>query len=477
VLKLFIRAMGFVAALTLSGTVNAVAMGGISVATGLGEPLKAEIELRGIGKTDIHGLSAKLASPEAFKGAGIDYPSYLPGLKFQVKQRANRSFYLQVNSVKPVTESFISLLVALRWPSGKLLREYTFLLDPPDFIPEQPKVAKVKPLAPTTVKKTESKPAEIKVKPKSRHAHAKLDEHLTFPQHTLVAKKTEASLYPESGVVSVKRGDTLSGIVSEVKPPDVSLERMLVASYRANEDAFVAKNMNRLKVGKILHLPEREQLNAVGQGEARKEIRIQTADWHAYRQKLAAASGSVMERMPKQESSGKISTTVADKAPAAKKSAKEVVRLSKGQAPGDNAYGGKKEALQDKVHAMEEESISRNKELENSNVRIAMLEKNIKEMQRLIELKGKFAPPEVVVEPLPEVAIPVKTAAVANVDGSPGNKPVPKTAPVPPPPSLWDEILGEPLYLAGGVVFLLCLLGIGFMASRRRSLADIDMED
>lgn len=298
------------------------------------------------------------------------------------------------------------------------------------------------------------------------------------------AAKPAAVSNVASGPIKVKHGDTLSKIASETKPPEVSLERMLVAMYRTNEDAFDGNNMNRLKTGKILRIPEEGDLSKVGQVEAAKEIRAQVADWHAYRLRLAAASSSTEEQAPRQEASGKISTTVADKAPPAKESAKEVVRLSKGEAPGDKtAAGGNAKALQDKLHTMQEEAIARDKMLKDSNERIAVLEKNIKEMQRLLELKGQPVPPAkpaeikpVEVKPLPAsesakpapVAAPAMAPASAVAPTKPVKKPARKPVPVVTPPSMLDEILAEPLYLAAGAAALLALGGAGFMLARRR---------
>ncbi len=490
-LKSIIKALGLIAGLALSGVACAMGMGGINVTTALGEPLRAEIELVAVGKAEKSSLSAHLASPDIFKGAGMDYPSGLPTLKFQIETRTNGESYLRVTSLQPVNEPFVSLLVELSWSSGKLLREYTFLLDPPNYKPEQPKAVEVEPVTPSV--------AAAPVR-----ATAPVDEKVFAEAATSDRKHAESSNVA-SGVIKVKRGDTLSGIARQAKPSGVSLERMLVALYRSNADAFDGKNMNRLKTGKILHMPGSQDLDKLAQVDAVKEIRVQVADWHTYRQKLAAASGVVAEHAPKQEASGKISTTVADKVPAAKESAKEVVRLSKGEAPGDKAVtAGDAKALQDKIHAMEEEAIARSKALKESNERVAMLEKSIKEMQHLIELKGQPAalakpvpgkvegPAEIKPAPKPEPAkvevkppVPVPTvapvaapqppaasavaatSAVASASAvkpaKPAAKPVAAPKVAPPPPSILDE----PLYLAGGAAALLALGGLGFVLIRR----------
>jgi pilus assembly protein FimV len=487
VLKLFVKALGVIAALVLSGAAGAVGMGGINVTTALGEPLKAEIELVAVGKADNNKMSARLASPDAFKGAGLDYPATLPKLKFEIEARANGEPYLKVTSTQPVNEPFVSLLVELTWSSGRLLREYTFLLDPPGFKPEQPKAAEVQPLAPSVASPEESKASAVQEE--SVPAPVPTNEKALVAPEVAPAKKPAETTKAASGDIKVKHGDTLSKIAGETKSPDVSLERMLVAMYRANEDAFDGKNMNRLKTGKILRVPENDDLNKVAQVEAVKEVHVQAADWHAYRLKLAAASGSAAEQAPKQEATGKITTMVADKTPAAKESAKEVVRLSKGEAPGDKAAaGGNAKALQDKLHAMEEEATAKTKALKDSNERIAMLEKNINEMKHLLELKGqpvapakpvvsKAAEPEVKPEIKPEAKPGVASTAVTMTPLAPATlpasavKPAKPAAPkvVAPPPSLLDDILEEPLYLAGGAAALLGLGGLGFMLARRRS--------
>ena len=501
-LKSLVKALGLVAGLALSGTVTAVGMGGINVTTALGEPLKAEVELVAVGKTERSSLSAHLAAPDVFKGAGMEYPFGLPPFTFQIKTRANGEPYIIVTSEQPLNEPFVSLLVELTWSSGRLLREYTFLLDPPGFKAEQPKAAEVKPVLSTAegqldagaAAAPESKAEAMKSESKSVRATAPVEGK------TAAAKKHAEGGNVASGEIRVKRGDTLSKIALQAKSADISLERMLLALYRANADVFDGKNMNRLKSGKILRMPQEADLK-VAQAEAVKEIHVQTAEWHAYRQKLAAASSAVAEQAPKQETSGKISAKVADIAPLAKETSKEVVRLSKGEAPGDKAAtGGKAVTAQDKQHAVEEEAIAKNKALKESKERVAMLEKNVQAMQRLVELKSQLAAQskpvlskvegpvpskvelaKVEVKPQSAVAavavsqpsaapVVAATSAVAPASGvtsaKPAAKPIAKSnKAAPPPPSMLDEVLSEPLYLAGGAAVL---LGLGGLALARR---------
>ena len=118
------------------------------MASALGQPLKADIELVSVNKTQKTSLVARLASPDIYKGAGLEYP-YGNKFTFQIDSRANGEPYLRVSSAQPVNDPFVSLLVELTWSSGKLLREYTFLLDPPDYVAERPVPMEVQAVAPT----------------------------------------------------------------------------------------------------------------------------------------------------------------------------------------------------------------------------------------------------------------------------------------------------------------------------------------
>jgi pilus assembly protein FimV len=473
--KSLLKLLGFVVALALSASASALGLGGINVVSALGQPLKADIELVSVGKAERASLIARLASTDAYKGAGLEYP-YGNKFKFQMEHRADGNSYLVVTSAQPVNDPFVSLLVELTWSSGRLLREYTFLLDPPDYFAEQPAPAEVVVVAPAVP----AAPVEIvepaaeqesqdqqewledaKQQAETMRAEAPGDEKALASQPSAApapAPKPVAKAEP-AGEVVVKSGDTLNKIAIMNKPVDVSLERMLVALYRANAEQFDGKNMNRIRAGKILRMPEQSELMDVAQAEAVREIRAQVADWNAYRQKLAsAAPESSQSQDAQQVASGKISSTVADKAPVAKESAREVLKLSKGEAPGDQtaAGGGKAMTAQDRKNAEQEEAIANAKAMEEEQTRLAMLEQNLKDMQRLAELKSQAA----------ALTAASEVAAASEVKPAPVVKPQPKA--VEPEPTLVDEILGEPLYLAGGAAVLIALGGLGYLAQRRR---------
>ena len=392
---LMMQVLGLTAGLTLSAWGNAVGMGGINVVSALGQPLKAEIELVAVSKADKPSLVARLASPDAYKGAGLDYP-YGAKYTFQIESRDNGEPYLKLSSSREINDPFVSLLVELSWASGKLMREYTFLLDPPGYVAIQPKST----VAPEIVAATVQESATIAPVPlNTETVKAEAEKPQSAPVEQSVAVepvakpvKTQARVKPAAAdSVTVKRGDSLSKIAAQIKPDDVSLERMLVALYRANANQFDGRNMNRINVGKILRMPEQGTLDGVAQAEAVQEIHAQSADWNAYRQKLAvAATSSRQGESSSQVATGKITAPAADNAPVAAETAKEVLRLSKGEKPGDSA-GAAARSAQDKKNAAAEDAIAKSKAIKEEKARAAMLEANIKDMQRLAKIKSEAA--------------------------------------------------------------------------------------
>lgn len=501
-LKTILKTSGLIACLLATGAANATGLGGIAVTSNLGQPLRAEIELVSVDKADRSSIAAKLAAAEAFKSAGIEYPYALPKLKFDIVARDTDQPRIRITSTQPINEPFVTLLVEVVWSSGKLLREYTFLLDPVGYdVPAQP-AAVISPVAPVVPAVVEAVPPEQTVEPsvpvvpdeakavaESAPAVSTADTGETIAEQRQAEIPVQASVekvepspaesvaVQEDGLskeesiplaetpsasIAVVRGDTLSRIALKTKPADVSLERMLVALYRANTSAFMGKNMNRLQAGKVIRLPDAAEIEAIDQKEAVQEYRAQVTDWNTYRQQLAAARGEAGEQAAQQSASGKVTASVAETAPVAKETAKEVLKLSKGEVPGDKASGGKSSSK-------EEDAIAREKALQDAQERTALLEKNVKDLQRLADLKKQQA-----VTP----GVAASAAAAATAVGAapavvkPAAKPaVPAPLPVSekPAPSFLDELLDDPVLLGGGAVVVLLLVGGGFWLSRRRT--------
>lgn len=466
---------------------DAAGLGRLSVLSSLGQPLNAEIELASVEKDELATLSARLASPDAYKQANLQYGPALIGLRLTIEKRPDGRPYIKATTTRPVNEPFIDLMVEISWAAGRITREYTALIDPPGYAAAPP--------APAPVALPEATPVAAPEAPVA-----------AMP----VERPAVAAPAPVGGkdYGPIKRGETLYKIAESIKPEGVTLEQMLVGLYRSNPDAFV-KNMNRMKTGKILRVPEKEELAATIQREAVKEVRVQAADWNSYRRKLADTAATAPES--RAEVSGKITTRVEDQAAAG--GAKDVVRLSKGEPP-KGAKGAGKPG--DRLRTLEEEAIAREKALSEANERIAQLEKNIQEMQHLLAIKSPGmaaaqqqagakppaqkpeaaaakpeaptpAPQPAVVTAKPEAApTPAADTAAAKKDepkaAAAPVKPAAQAKPTPKPkvvsrpePDLMDMVMDN-LPLLGGVGAIL-LGGLGYwVVRRRRSQAEAEEE-
>jgi len=461
---------------------NAAGLGRLSVTSALGQPLAAEIELFAADKAELQSLSANLASDQAFRDARVEYAPVLSSLRFSVETKPDGRAVLKVTSSRPVTDPFIDMLVELNWASGRLVREYTMLLDPPGMAAPQT----VAPVAVVPAKTPAAKPAPAPV-PKAATAPA-------APKTPAPAEASKPAPAPQAAApdrVTVKRGDTLSGIANRVRPEGVSLEQTLLGLYRENAQAFDG-NVNRLKAGKTLNVPSAEQVAAIPQQEAVRELKLQADDWRAYRQKLAGAVSAPPEAKaaPDQATTGKITPKVEDRAKPAPGAQKDVVKLSKATPP-VAAAGSKADearALQEKLRAQEEDATAREKSLKESSQRVALLEKQVQDMQKLVDMKEKAladatvpappvpapAPAQMETKPAPEEAKPALVPApVVPVVKAPAVSPEPAE-------NWYDPLMADPLYWGGG----LAALGLGgvlwwMMAGggRRRKTGNTAMED
>ena len=473
--------------LLLPCVAGAAGLGRLTVLSALGQPFNAEVELVSVQKEDLGSLTVRLASPEAYRQANLQYGTALIGLRIAIETRPNGQPFVRVTSSRPVNEPFLDLLLELSWASGRLMREFTALLDPPGIAPAPPPIAAVTPA------------------PEPRAPAARAIERMP----------AERPSTPAPGQYGpIERGETLSKIAQSVKPAGVSLEQMLVGLYRSNPDAFINKNMNLVRTGKILRVPEATEIAALSQGEAVKEYRAHVSDWKSYRTQVANVPAAAREDAA---ASGRITTRVEDKAAA---EPKDVVRLSKGEAPTPGAAGtGAKGSAADRIRMLEEEVTAREKALKEANERVAQLEKTIKDMQRLAEIKSQgmaaaqqqaqaqtgMKPEASKPEPAPPIAAtpskpepaPPATATPPKPEpmaASSDSTPKPEAAkaadsgakegakPAPPPPaekakpkpavkaqpaketSALDTLL-DPMYLGGAA---LLLAGLGYAVMRRR---------
>jgi pilus assembly protein FimV len=447
-------------AVLLSSAAMAAGLGKLTVLSALGQPLRAEIELTAVSAEEAPGLVAKLASPEAYRSANIEFNPALLSLRFAVEQRGGRQF-VRITSPQPMNEPFVDLLLELSWNNGRLVREYTFLLDPAELRATQS--AQVAPAAPRPGAARSATPA-----PAASPATA---PDTGRPQRAARAEQTageatSGARAPAAATASryrVKSGDTLSRIAGRLKPVDVSLDMMLVALYRANPDAFMGNNMNRLKSGQILSVPSADTLRGLDAGEAHGTVVAHAADFNAYRAKLAgqvATSTPAREPQAGQSATGRITAKVEERPTAANESADQL-RLSKAlpaQAAGGAAATGAAAA------AAAEDAVAREKELAEAQQRVKELEKNVNDLEKLITVKSQAGAaaaqraaeaPAVVADAQPAPAPKIKPAGQPTKPAAPAE------------PSLADTLMDNITYLGAGAAVLL-LAALGLSQRRRR---------
>ncbi|MFZ6746653.1 FimV/HubP family polar landmark protein [Undibacterium sp. JH2W] len=349
---------------------HATGLGKLTVLSALGQPLRAEVELTSPSKEEIDSLVPKLASQEAFKQANIDFNAALLSLRFAVEQRG-ANYVIRISSSQAMNEPFVDMLLEMNSSNGKLLREYTFLLDPAELRNSQS--AQVS--NPTLVANQPQNSSSANSGKNNRPSAAE-----TNTAGRATAKNLDAGKEVKSaGEYQVKAGDSLSKIAGNYRTEGVSLDQMLVGLYRANPQAFAGNNMNRLKSGQILTIPDADsaRANAGSGGEAHSVVVAHAADFNAYRNKLAGqVADAPAERAPttKQSGGGKITAKVKE-VPNPTTDSPDKLKLSKA-GPASSRNAGK---------ASEEDKVAKERAAQESNARVKELEKNVSDLKSLLE--------------------------------------------------------------------------------------------
>jgi pilus assembly protein FimV len=253
----------------------------------------------------------------------------------------------------------------------------------------------------------------------------------------------------------VNSGDTLSRIAVRTQRPGVSLDQMLVSLFRANPQAFMGDNMNRLKAGAVLSVPSAEEAGRVAPQEAREVIVAQSNDFAAYRQRLASAGTAQAATAPARQATGQVQAQVDDsRQPAA--ATPDRLTLSQGAVQASAPEAGVAAAAADR----------------DANARLAELARNVEELKRLQGSTAESA--AAAPAPAPAVAPTPAPAPAAEPAAAPPAPAVVARAPSPPPPppqaegGLLDSLLDNPLLLPGAGVLVVLLAGLGLWRLRGR---------
>jgi pilus assembly protein FimV len=247
----------------------ALGLGEIHLNSALNEPMNAEIDLIAAAPDELTALRASLAGRDAFTRYGIDRPPFLSTLSFKVGKGKDGRDALLVRSTDAIPEPFVTFLVEVNWARGRLMREYTVLLDPPVYTPGETASSAAPVTAPSVAPARRAAPAAPP--PAANRAPA------------VSQSPASASPAPLAGsTYRVGDGDTLTKIARSlhanmpVKPADI--DQTMLAVYRANPDAF-GGNINILRRGAVLRVPGADEIAALNQSEAVSEVHRQMNTW------------------------------------------------------------------------------------------------------------------------------------------------------------------------------------------------------
>lgn len=458
----------------LCGTqATALSLGRVTVQSALGEPLRAEIEVPDINADEASSLKASVALPEAFRAAGLEYNPAMAGLEVSLQRRSDGRAFIRLSSDRAINEPFVDMIIVANWATGRIVRDYTMLFDPPS-------LRQATPASPT--------PAQIPVQSptsKSTPPSAAASASATRPVETtkIVAKTPVRPVPPKaqtpiSNQVTVKAGDTASKIATATKPANVSLDQMLVALLRANPTAFIGDNVNRIKAGSVMNVPNSEQVESTSAKDATQVIVAQSKDFNDFRRKLAGSSITTQVAVADRKVSGSVQTQIQDKKSSI--ATPDKLTLTKGAVKGQAA----------------EDQLAKDRSAKEAASRAAEISKNITELSKLgaastavaasptassgnanknvLPAIASAVTPPTLAASMPVMASSAPLQAASAVASSPKSvasaivKP-PKAVPIQPAePGLVDGLLENPLVPAGAVGLIALLAGFGFYRFRQR---------
>jgi len=433
------------AALSLPLFALAAGLGQMNVQSYLGQPLRVEIEIVSLQPGEESSLDARLASTNAFAQAGIEFSPVLSGLQFSIERRAGKAPVLRVTSRKPVNEPFIDMLVELRWDNGLLVREYTVLLDPPEYRAPKPVAAAPAPdaaarsaAAPAAADAAAAPAAPASAPPAAVadtvRPEARVEERpISAPPAPAETSPSPAASAPrpatEATTYEVKKGDTLGAIARRYRPEGVTFNQMLIALQRANEDAFIRNNVNLVRAGRILNIPDSDTLAAVDAADANRLVVAQHSDFAEYRSRLAAtvAAAPAAPAPAERSAAGQITPKPEEPKPAAPQ---DQLKLSKADPKKPGAAAARA--------AREDDLVARERALKEAQSRVGDLEKNVADLQKMLELQNQRMAElskQAAAKPAPAPAPAAKAPEPPKPAPAPQAAKAPEAKPAAPPPA------------------------------------------
>ena len=458
-----------------AGSASALGLGQLQVKSKPGQPLVAEIPIISSDPTELQGLQVQLASPETFRRVGLEPPQDgAAALHFEPALDAAGRPVIRVTSAAPVQQPLLTFLIEVNWGEGRLVREYSALLDAPRTVAapvqapiEAPVVAPsntiVRPLPPpvAVAPQLPAKPTAPAPRPVSA-APAAPPSPAAAPGATASASVGETQR-TANGLGPVRAGQTLSQIAANLDGTQgYSMAQTMLALLRANPDAFIGGNINQLKRGAVLRIPASDELARLDQRHAAALVHEQITQWREARRPLAQPSAITAGAPPAQATPAH---AVAAAKPARSADARlEIVPASPaaGRQAGAHSQanrsgieaGGEGEMLRQQLQETKETLAARDAEVNELKSRVAELEKLQQQQQQLLTLKDSAL-----------ASAQQRLASANQKAAAPGAATAAQPQPAPQPR---PETSGANVWLWGGVVLVLAVLA-GWLLSRRRA--------
>lgn len=292
-------------------------LGEIELNSALNQEFSATIELFDASGLEPSEIIVSLGSPADFERVGVERFFFLTGLTFKVAYASNGDPQVVVTSSRPITEPYLNFLVEVLWPNGRLLKEYTVLLDPPTFSEAAAPAVR----APDQNRTAGNTGRVQRVEPASSGTRVQMDPN-TAPAATGPSPLDAGLDGDEYGMTD--RDDTLWSIASRARPGNsVSVHQTMLAIVRMNPDAFINGNVNLLKAGYVLRLPDEAQARALSAQDALLEVARHDEQWRAYNRGEVVADRGIAPGPAQDQTStlrspvdASASTTPADRATA-----------------------------------------------------------------------------------------------------------------------------------------------------------------
>jgi pilus assembly protein FimV len=266
------RAVALILCCTASTLAFALGLGPLQSNSTLNAPFSGRIEIIGAGPDDLDTLKVSLAPLAQFQRAGVTFAPVLSNLRFTLDDTSGDKAYIRVTSQEAIREPFLNFLLEINWLSGRLVREYTVLLDPPLYDPNRRRAVSAAPAAPAAPSPAAPAPAAVVMAPR--------------------VQTSSPLSYGSGGTIGpIGSGETLWALASRHRPDaSASIQQMMLALLRENPDAFIEGNVNRLRRGAVLRLPDEASIKAVSARDALAEVQRQHELWQSYRGQVAAAA-------------------------------------------------------------------------------------------------------------------------------------------------------------------------------------------